>query len=90
MHYDATTYKALALAGTQKALRILMTDTGTTIGTSSNPALKIDLAKVKLTEWKRSNGANEVIKQTLNFKALYSQVDGKMVSIILTNLATNY
>jgi len=90
LHYDATTYKALALAGTQKALRISMTDTGTTIGTSANPGLQIDLAKVKLTEWKRSSGANEVIKQTLNFKALYSLADSKMVSIILTNLATSY
>lgn len=88
--YDATTYKALALAGTKQALRITIADTTKTIGATSNPTIQIDLAKVALTEWKRSSGANEVIKQTLNFKALYSIADTKMVTIAVTNTAVSY
>ncbi|RJQ67339.1 MAG: hypothetical protein C4519_24390 [Desulfobacteraceae bacterium] len=88
--YDATTYKALALAGTQKALRINITDTGTTIGDSANPGLVIDLAKVKLTEWAKTSDQNEIVRQTLSFKAFYSSTDSKMLDCVLTNLTASY
>lgn len=88
--YDDTTYKALALAGTQKAMRIDMLNSDTTIGATSNPELKIDLAKVNFTEWSRTGAANDVVKQTLNFKAFYSMTDSQMVSVVLTNTAVSY
>jgi hypothetical protein len=88
--YDATTYKALALAGTQKAIRINIQDTTTTIGATSNPTLKIDLAKVKLTEWAKSDDLDGIVKETLTFKALYSSSDTQMVAIVLTNTVVGY
>lgn len=90
LNYDAATYKALALAGTQKAMRIDIINTDVTIGASSNPELKIDLARVKFTEWSKSGGLNDIVKQTLNFKAFYSISDSKMVSVVLTNTQTAY
>jgi hypothetical protein len=88
--YDATTYKALALAGTQRAMRIAITDTAVTIGTGSNPTITIDLAKVKLTEWAKTSDNNELIKETLTFKAFYSTADSKMLNLQLVNTVAGY
>lgn len=88
--YDATTYKNLALGGTQKSIRINIQDTTVTIGATSNPTLKIDLAKVKLTEWAKSSDLNGIVKETLTFKALYSSSDAQMVAVVLTNTVVGY
>jgi hypothetical protein len=88
--FDATTYKTLALAGTLKCVRINIQDTTVTIGASSNPTLKIDLAKVKLTEWAKSSDLNGIVKETLTFKALYSSSDSSLVSVVLTNAIAGY
>jgi hypothetical protein len=88
--YDATTYKALALAGTEQALRLQFSDTSVTIGAASNPTLKIDLNKVKFTEWTKTTDSDNIVRQTLKFKALYSPTDSKMYTVVLTNTATSY
>lgn len=88
--FDATTYKTLALAGTLKCMRITIQDTTVTIGASSNPALKIDLAKAKFTEWAKSSDLDGIVKETLEFKALYSQTDSKMLEVVLTNTVAGY
>jgi len=90
LNYDATTYKTLALAGTLKCVRVSIQDTTVTIGASSNPTLKIDLAKVKFTEWGKSSDLNSIVKETLTFKALYSLGDTSLVSIVLTNALAGY
>ncbi len=88
--YDATTYKALALAGTSRAMRITIENADAIIGTTLHPKLVIDLAKVKFTEWARTSDQNEIIKQTLNFKAFYSLSDTSMISVALTNAQATY
>jgi hypothetical protein len=88
--YNATTYKALALAGTLKSMRLNIQDTTVTIGASSNPTIKIDLAKVKLTEWAKSSDLNDIVKETLTFKAFYSLTEAKMLEIVLTNIVAGY
>lgn len=87
--YDDATYKALAIAGTQKAMRIEMINP-TTIGASSNPKIVIDLAKVMFSEYARTNDLDGVVMQSLNFKAFYSQTDSEMIEVVATNLATSY
>jgi len=88
--YDDATYKNLAIAGTQKAMRIEMIDTATTIGASSNPKIVIDLAKVMFSEYSRSNDLDGIVTQSLNFKAFYSLDDSEMIEAVITNLATDY
>ena len=88
--YDATTYKALALAGTQRAVRITITDTDVTIGTGSNPTITIDLAKAKFTEWAKTSDKNDLVRQTLTFKAFYSTTDSKMLDVQLVNTVAGY
>jgi hypothetical protein len=88
--YDATTYKALALAGTAKAMRITIENADAIIGTTLHPKLVIDLAKVKFTEWAKSSDQNEIITQTLSFQAFYSTADSSMISVVLTNAQATY
>jgi len=88
--YDDTTFKALALAGTTRAMRITIKNDDVIIGAAANPELTIDFAKVILTEWTRDSGQNDLIRQTLTFTAYYSQTDAKMVTAKLTNTQASY
>lgn len=83
-------FKTAALAGTAKALRLDLINTDVTIGTAANPRLRIDLAKVVFTELTRPLVLNDLVKQTLSFKAHYSTTDSLMVSVLATNLKTTY
>lgn len=87
---DEATFKTIALADTAKALRFDIKNASVTIGTSSDPELQIDLAKVKFSEITRAAPIGDLVKQTLGFKAFYSLADSKMFSAILTNLAVSY
>jgi len=90
LRYNATTYKDLALAGTQKAMRIQAINTDVTIGSAAHPELRIDLAKVKLTEWSKSGGNNDIITETLKIKGLYDASETQMIEILLTNTQASY
>jgi hypothetical protein len=90
LSYDDATYKALALAGTNKAIRLDIQDTTTTIGATSNPGLQIDLYSAKFVEYSLKRDLKGLVNQSLNFKAYYSPTDTKMISAILTNTKTTY
>ena len=88
--YDNQTYENLALNGTHQAMRIDLTNSDTTIGTSENPTLTIDLAKCVFEEVSFERGLNDIITQTLTFRAVYSQSDSKVGEIVLTNEQSSY
>lgn len=82
-------FKTTALAGTAKAMRLdLISDV--LIGTSSVPQLQINLAKVVFTELTRPVRVNDVIRQTLGFKAHYSTGDSLLVSVTAKNATASY
>jgi hypothetical protein len=87
---NETDYKQAALATTAKAMRIDLKNTDVTIGTSANPEIRIDLAKVIFKEITRPVKTNDLVRQTLSFKAVYSITDTLMVSALVTNLVTSY
>lgn len=90
MYEDRTYIDTIMLGDLQRALRIAFTNTDVTIGTT-NPAITFDFAKVKLTEVARSMGNNDLMKQTLNFKAYYSIADSSISTCVLRNTrATQY
>jgi hypothetical protein len=90
MYEDRTYIDTIMLGDLQRALRIAFTNTDVTIG-STNPAITFDMAKVKLTEVARSMSNNDLMKQTLNFKAYYSITDSSMITCVLRNTrATQY
>jgi hypothetical protein len=87
--HNATTYSDLQNNGTVQAMRfdLLSADT---IGTSSNPQLRLDLHKASITEYSKNMSANELVEESFNFDAHYSIADSKMITVILTNLITSY
>lgn len=87
--YNDHTYIDLMTADTQKALRLTALMSGTTIGSASNPTLTIDLAKVKFQEVARKISNDDIVTQTLKFKAFYSLTDSKMVTATLRNLVSS-
>ncbi|MEI7510605.1 MAG: phage tail tube protein [Candidatus Peregrinibacteria bacterium] len=85
-----STYFDLSSADTYKALRFQMIDTGTTIGTTTNPKFTLDISQVKLKDWGLSGGKNNRAEQTFAFNAHYSLTDAKMATAQLINTFTAY
>jgi hypothetical protein len=87
---NETDFKSTALAGTQKALRIDLKNTDVTIGAAANPEIKIDLAKVIFNAITKAVKIDDVVMQTLSFKANYSTADSKMITVTATNAQASY
>ena len=83
-------FKTAALANTYKAMRIQIKNTDVTIGSSANPTLTIDMAKVFFTEYSMPRKLNDLVYQTVKFKASYSISDTLMIKATLSNLVASY
>jgi hypothetical protein len=88
LYFEATTQRALVFGNTHQAIRLDMLDTATNLGSGHNPQLRFDLNEVVFEEFERGWDANDPLKQTLNFTALYSQADSSMIGARLTNTQT--
>lgn len=86
MYEDRSYIDTIMLGDLAKALRVSFINTDVTIGASSNPTITFNFAKVKLTEVARSMGNDELIRQTLNFKAYYSLSDTSLLTATLRNV----
>jgi len=87
---SATTLKGYYTAGTMRAMRFNFVNSGTTIGTASNPNLQIDLNQVLFTNYEETSGMDDVNLATISGVATYKVADTKMVQAILTNTKANY
>ena len=67
------------------AMRIQMINTSVVIGTTLNPTLTIDLARVKLGEVARKIDNDGIVSETLKFKSFYSLTDTRMITAVLRN-----
>lgn len=88
--YRDTTYKTFYKDGSLKAMRIDMENSDVTIGNSSKPQLRINLAQVVFTNWEKTTGAEDLSVQTLTGKATYKNGEAKMLDCVLTNLTSSY
>lgn len=88
VYKDRSYIDTIMLGDQNKALRLLMKNTAVTIGTTSNPTLTVDMALVNLTEVARTDKNNDVMLQTIKFKAFYSVSDSLMSKITLRNTVT--
>lgn len=85
VYADRSYVDTIMLGDLVKAMRISAVNTSVTLGNATNPTVQIDLFKVKLQEVARKIDNNNLVLQTLKFKAYYSLSDSKMVTITLTN-----
>lgn len=88
--YDARTNITEMLTNATRAIQIKFTNTNVTIGSATNPAITIKLAKVKLIEVAKNLGKDDIAMLTLNFEGFYSLTDSKMIDITLVNDVTSY
>lgn len=90
LNFEDEVQKDLYVNATKQAMRISMIDTATTIGLSNNPTIEFDMAKVKVTEWTKSQGKDEIVTQDVTFKAFYSTADAQIITGRLVNTKSSY
>lgn len=88
--FNDNTFKTDMLADTAKAMRLRLTNTDVTIGSSLNPQITIDLARVKFSNFSKNYSNGDIVTATVDFKAFYSIADSKMITVELINTATSY
>lgn len=88
--FDAVTLHGFMLADTAKAIRLELANTDVTIGSSLNPKLTIDLAKVKFSSFEKNYENDAIVIATVDFKAFYSITESEMITAVLVNTQTSY
>lgn len=89
LYRENNTYKDMAFNDIAKTMRIEAIDGSVDID-GVNPKLTIDLAKVKFVNWTEAVALNDIIKQTVQFKAHYSIADEQAININLLNTQASY
>ena len=87
--WDDETYKTIFMNWKKQAMRIEIIDTNSTLNTW-NPTLTFDLASVIMTEFAKTQDNDALIRQGIDFKALYSMSDAKMITAKLINSKSSY
>ncbi len=72
MIYNSTTNRTAALAGTAKALRLTIANTGVTIGSAANPTLQLDLPEVYFNQWGKTDDNGKIVREAVSFTAVYN------------------
>ena len=88
-NFDDTTFKDLFLADTSKYMEITI-EGAVDIGGANHPSITLVLNKVKIMNWDRSGGNDELVTETIDFKAFYNETDGEASKLTLQNLTAEY
>ncbi len=86
---DRTMIDTYLMADVATAMRVKLLNSDITIGASSHPTLTIDLARAKLMSVARKLDNNNIVTETIKFKAYYSISDAIMAKMILRNTVTS-
>jgi len=89
LNFEDTTYKDLYLADTNKYMQIQIAGT-TDIGGGNYPTITILLYKVRISDWDRSGGNDELVTQKVSFKAFYNSTDSKQSQVTVKNNTAEY
>lgn len=69
-YFEDETWKDYVELNNTRAMRIDLTNTDVTIGTT-NPSFRIDLSKVYFEAWDPTYSLDDIVMQTITFRALY-------------------
>lgn len=83
------TFKDLYLGNTAKYMSITLQGEAE-LASGQNPTITIVLNKVQFTEWNREGGSNDLITETVEFKAYYNATDAEQSTVTLKNLTASY
>jgi hypothetical protein len=89
LNFTDETYKDLFLGDTAKYMEISIVGE-TDLGSGNYPTITILLNKAMFNEWNRSGGANELVTQTLGFRAFYNPSDSQGSKVTIKNLTSSY
>lgn len=67
--FDSATVRDYMINSTKKAMRLVLINTDETIGSSTNPELDLELARVSFQDWKDTEDNNALVMQTIGFTA---------------------
>lgn len=90
LQFENTEQRDNYLSAKKKSLRITIEDTNTVIGVSDSPALEFDFSKVKITEWTKNQGNDDIVTQDITFKAFYDTAEAQIVKAKLINTQATY
>lgn len=87
IYQNLTDFKNVALAtpNVGQAMLIDLKNTDVTIGSATNPELKITLNQVFFSEYSRPIKVKDLVYQTVKFRGTYKLADSAMITILLTN-----
>lgn len=88
LNYEDETWKNYVKDNTKRAIEIKLTNTDATIGASTNPSLTIRVPYADWFEWAPNNAGDEIVTQTLSFKA-NKDVSGGNALISTCSLVNN-
>jgi len=89
LNYADDTFKDLFESDDAKYMSITITGSQD-IGTIYNPTITIILNKVQITGWDRSGANDDLVTETIDFKAFYNETDGEQSTLVLRNLTEEY
>ena len=84
LNWNDQTYKNYMLNGDKKAMRIAL-ESEKVIGSSAFGTLEIDLPKIDLFGWEPDASIDDIVNQTINFKANYHLTSGLVESVTVGN-----
>jgi hypothetical protein len=88
--FNNNTFKTEMLADTAQAMRLRLTNSNVTIGSTLNPQLTIDITRAKFSNFKRNYENNGIVTATVDFKATYKRSEADMIEMQLVNLTASY
>ncbi len=84
--YNATTFRDYAIASTNQAMRLTITNTdATAISGSSYPTLQFDAPSLAFTDFSRVTDNNKLVTQTLKFTAEFDVATAMTIQALLSN-----
>jgi len=90
-NFSDSTYEDYVFNNTDKALRVKLEDTATTIGSASaNPKIQIDLEKVYFTNVEKSGDNDAIVEQEITFEGRYDLGASKMITASVVNTESSY
>jgi hypothetical protein len=80
LNYEDNTWLGYMANGTYKAIGISLETTRHDLGGGLYPKFYIEFPRVAFSEWERQTENDDIVEQSLNFKVLYNQASGNVIS----------
>jgi hypothetical protein len=88
-NYVDDTFETLFTGNGAKYMQILIE--GDAVYTGANrPTINMVFNRVQVTDWDRSGGNDELVVESVSFKAFYNQTDGEQSTVTIKNLTASY